>query len=140
MKIKGDEDFMGFVKRFIFVSIVNKPVINFIFNCDEEWGEIFSTLKEKEIINVGVSKDKGGEFTGQVWLDVIPFEVSESPHILYSGKYEEFVQSPFTQEELKIICNFIKRNKEPIQQYWIGEIDFLELDKKLKYTVNYELH
>jgi len=124
------DDTQGFTKAYIFDPTITKNKVWFRFICNN--GKSSSTLKENGIITVGISKDKGSKFAEQIWRDVIPFEVSDSPRILLSGKERKKAQSSFSQQEMKKIFNFIKCNKEAISQFWAGEIDFLEFDKKLK--------
>jgi len=103
-----------------------------IFNCDINFGEFFSILREKDKVNIGISKDYGGkEPAGRFsWDEVIPVKVSENPKILLNGRDHKVAESYFTQDTWEDVFKFIKRNKKTIQQHWDGEIDDLELHER----------
>ena len=113
-----------------------------IFNCEKEFGWIFQILREKDIVNIGITKDYGGiEPAGRFnWDKVLPIYVSNHPLALVSGNLladeipGETVCLMFSQQEMEEVIKFIKRNQQVIEQHWYGEIDDLKLHKSINYN------
>jgi len=105
-----------------------------VFNSDNNFGEVFLSLREQGVINIGVAKDYGGnEPAGRFnWDEVIPVEVTYNPQIMLENIELEKAQSTFSQHELEEVFSFIKQNQQAILRHWTGEIDALELSEELK--------